>query len=302
MPKRKEPGTATRAAKRRAQQEAELEVQEAEPEVQDTVPDQNEEAPDDSSGDEADLITPVVSVYSKLGENVSEGTRTKIIEGKYVNLGTLLKRGPQDGDEQKVIIKNGQLITKSISSEKIISIEMWTDAFIVFIAIYGTVHPAKIPGLLKYMDSVRVGARRCNGLGWKSYDEQYRLRKSSNPESDWAKIDDELWLLYMNDRFPVPQSRYQPRFNTRTSGKCFDFNNKWSCFRYPCHYLHTCLNCSGDHPSVMCTQRQPFLNPASPTPTRSPYPGINPRMPFKGTRGRGRGQGYMGPGSHTHQK
>lgn len=281
-----------------------------------------------SAGDEIHEITPIISVYSQLGDNVSEATRQRIIEGKFVNLGNLLRKGPQEVDEHRILIKNGQLVSKSLSVEKIFSIERWTDAFLVFIAIYGTAHPAKVPGLLKYMDSVRLGAKRCHGLGWKSYDEQYRLRKSNNPESDWAKIDDELWLLCMNDRFAVSQSRFQPQYNAKSSGKCFDFNNKGSCFRYPCNYLHTCLKCSGDHPLVMCTMtpmhNQAFHSPRSSTsfqqpglshssfqtprpstgfqaPHRFTHPGNTPRAPFKSTRGRGRGQGFMGSSPYTNQ-
>lgn len=46
------------------------------------------------------------------------------------------------------------------------------------------------------MSMVRLGASRTMGLGWKSYDEQFRLRKTQNPSSI---IDKELWLLYKNN-------------------------------------------------------------------------------------------------------
>lgn len=162
------------------------------------------------------------------------------------------------------------------------------------------------------MDSVRLRAKRCHSMGWKGYDEQYRLRKNTNPESSWAQIDYELWLLYMNDRFPGSQSRYQGIGNPRSSGKCF--NNKGSCFRHPCTYLHLCMKCSGDHPSIMCPMQQSGFQqhktgfnyprggtPRFQSPTRFQYPLYRPRMPFQSTRGRARGQGYMGPGQNTYQ-
>ncbi|CAG2243366.1 unnamed protein product [Mytilus edulis] len=46
------------------------------------------------------------------------------------------------------------------------------------------------------MHSIRLGAKRC-ALGWKSYDEQFRLRMSQDPAGSWAVVDPELWLLYM---------------------------------------------------------------------------------------------------------
>ena len=35
------------------------------------------------------------------------------------------------------------------------------------------------------------------GLGWRAYDEQFRLSVAENPEKDWAPIDNHLWLLCM---------------------------------------------------------------------------------------------------------
>ena len=48
--------------------------------------------------------------------------------------------------------------------------------------------------LLKYMHTIRLASSRGSGLGWVSYDEQYRLRKARSPQSSWASIDMELWF------------------------------------------------------------------------------------------------------------
>ena len=45
---------------------------------------------------------------------------------------------------------------------------------------------------------VRLGASRCANLGWKMYDEQFRLRKTQDPACSWSLVDYELWLIYMN--------------------------------------------------------------------------------------------------------
>jgi hypothetical protein len=50
----------------------------------------------------------------------------------------------------------------------------------------------------KYMSMVRLGASRCANLGWKMYDEQFRLRKTQDPACSWSLVDYELWLIYMN--------------------------------------------------------------------------------------------------------
>jgi hypothetical protein len=42
--------------------------------------------------------------------------------------------------------------------------------------------------LLTYMSDVLLGAQRSSSLGWKPYDEQYRLRKASNPMSSEVQL------------------------------------------------------------------------------------------------------------------
>jgi hypothetical protein len=37
-----------------------------------------------------------------------------------------------------------------------------------------------------------------SNLGRVSYDEQFRLRKARVPQSSWADVDVELWLLYVS--------------------------------------------------------------------------------------------------------
>jgi hypothetical protein len=46
-----------------------------------------------------------------------------------------------------------------------------------------------------HMHVIRLAASRVSNLGWVSYDEQFRLRKARAPQSSWADVDVELWLL-----------------------------------------------------------------------------------------------------------
>ena len=45
-------------------------------------------------------------------------------------------------------------------AKKITTLQTWTDAFIVFTSIYLTRHPCDIQGILKYMQTIRLGATR----------------------------------------------------------------------------------------------------------------------------------------------
>jgi len=41
---------------------------------------------------------------------------------------------------------------------------------------------------------VNLGVKRCSGLGWKIYDEQFRLRKPLDPTSSWSVVDSEAFI------------------------------------------------------------------------------------------------------------
>ena len=66
--------------------------------------------------------------------------------------------------------QKGELVTGEgdKASNKITTIEKWTDAFIVYCSIYASAHPTSVQGLFKYMRDVRMGAARVGGsMGWK---------------------------------------------------------------------------------------------------------------------------------------
>ena len=68
-----------------------------------------------------------------------------------------------------ISVFQGQLSIQPKQLEtKIVSIEMWTDSFLIFISIYCSAHPSLFQDLLKYMQSVRFGSKRCVSLGWKA--------------------------------------------------------------------------------------------------------------------------------------
>lgn len=84
--------------------------------------------------------------------------------------------------------------------KKITSLEAWTDAFIVLASIYLTRHPADIQGILKYMQTIRLGASRNPNASWLEYDKQFRLKMSTDSTISWASVDAELWLIYMSNQ------------------------------------------------------------------------------------------------------
>ena len=106
-------------------------------------------------------------------------------------------------------------------------------------------HTDTFADMLKYMSVIRLGAKRST-VGWKLYDEQFRLRRAKNPACSWATIDAELWLLYMHGSLtPLasPVNKVQ---------KCYGFNYNGACSKPTCHYSHSCMRCFGPHPLKFC--------------------------------------------------
>ena len=103
-----------------------------------------------------------------------------------------------------------------------LSIQTWTDSFIIYSSIYAAAHPECTTALFKYIHTVRLGASRSPGLGWRDYDVQFRLKKEQNPNMSFAMVDQELWLLYM--QAPL----FAPKNNPEQIGKCYDFNYRGS--------------------------------------------------------------------------
>ncbi|CAC5402846.1 unnamed protein product [Mytilus coruscus] len=132
--------------------------------------------------------------------------------------------------------------------QKITNIDQWTDAFLVFISVYCLAHPEKFQELLKYTNNIRIAAKRCGSysIGWKQYDEQFRLKISQNPTASWADIDLELWLMYISQNNNATES------TVRSIYKCYAFNYNGSCTRFNCTYSHSCIRCFAAHPLVSC--------------------------------------------------
>lgn len=119
-----------------------------------------------------------------------------------------------------------------------------------FSVVYLSAHPHKTQELLKYMNTIRTGAKPHGGLGWRSYYQQFRLRVASDPMfMSFDKIDYELWLLYMSSNLVQPMSLSQS--NSVGIKKCLDYNFR-QCFKVDCSFRHSCLNCNFDHPSRYC--------------------------------------------------
>lgn len=206
------------------------------------------------------------STQLSIGYHVDNATKHKIVNGEYINLGSLLVRDPTKSQSSTLTLDaQGQLVTQPKPTSKISNVKNWTDAFLIYASIYLEAHPSRMQQLLKYMHDIRLGAEKA--VGWVTYDEQYRLRKAINPSSNWGIIDSELWLVYMNPTSTAPQQSNQ---QSSTYYKCYDYNYRAICQRTQCPYLHRCLKCNNSHPVVHCIKAQPNAN-QGPGNTQRPF-------------------------------
>lgn len=193
---------------------------------------------------ETGITSGIAGLHKCLDTHVSDALRAKVVEGGYIELGSLL-HSPSVQREKggNLVVVGDQIMLNHQKAAKIGDIEKWTDAFMIYISIFARAHPDKLQDLLNYMSNVRLGAKRYGGLGWKYYDEQYRMRKALDPSSTWA-VDHELWMLYM---YYSP-----PGSTTSRQQKCWGFNNGRCGYR-PCRFSHMCFKCAGNHPAVNCS-------------------------------------------------
>lgn len=219
------------------------------------------------------------SVFDPISEHIPQKIKEKIWAGEYVDLSLLLKSAKDLFSESHLTgnlqINGGQISVVQQKQSLITNIHVWTSAFMVFMDVLLQKWPNHGQELLKYMHTIRLASSRGSGLGWVSYDEQYRLRKARSPQSSWASIDMELWVLYVstpprstsfNSRVqdqlpqglgPQPLNQNLAQNNQRKSGSypfraCWSYNRGKCDFGSRCRFAHKCSKCSGEHPVKTC--------------------------------------------------
>ena len=113
-----------------------------------------------------------------LGMLIPDNLQIKIKQNEYVNLATLIKGAVDCKETQNETLlgvdERGNIVAKPKSStDKIVSIEQWTDAFLIFSSIYLSAHPDQTQDILQYMFVIREAARKQEGYQWRTYDEQF---------------------------------------------------------------------------------------------------------------------------------
>ena len=122
----------------------------------------------------------------------------KICQGVFVNFSLLYndaataiiaKSNEQQATNLTVAVEGGNVVLKKpgVNRKKIETFDMRQLAFNVFMSIYITKHPSRCLELLKYAELIRTASIQFPGLGWRAYDEQFRLRQA-NLACSWGEL------------------------------------------------------------------------------------------------------------------
>ena len=151
----------------------------------------------------------------------------------------------------------------------IYNIGQWTDAFLVFIAIYTERCPDDIADILKYMQLVRSMASNAKPNLFLTYDRDFRkLRAHNNMPGSILHHELFLSLHCKQVAFNVGVAQQKPIFPQQKqsfrAGLCFAFCATGRCNRPAnCPFTHACPNCGGKHAKFRCPQSKAMLPTAN---------------------------------------
>ncbi|MES9882604.1 MAG: hypothetical protein ABW185_17175 [Sedimenticola sp.] len=186
-------------------------------------------------------------------------TKEKIWTGEFVELSTLQD---EEVEDITINIQSGKILTSAAPKRKFMSIEQWTDMFLIYSSVYRIKYPEQSHQLESYMGLVRKISKE--GGAWLYYDSNFRkIRLASNLRFD--QIENELYLTALSRKQQLQQppfradrqpSSFKDGFrsaNSRDKGRvysCNKYNKGSGCTG--CQYPHICNACGGKHPFHRC--------------------------------------------------
>ena len=147
-----------------------------------------------------------------------------------------------------------------------LSINQWTDAYLVFICIKNEKEPSEAPHLLKYLSFLRKLHKLHRDSAWRAYDESFRKLKETT-ELPWQQPIEELKGKCITLK---PISQISQPFRSKQAGRtkfCYAFNQGDKRKVNPCSFAHICQVCRGQHPKYKC-KLQTTTEPRTSHPSR----------------------------------
>lgn len=148
------------------------------------------------------------------------------------------------------------------------SIQQWTDAFLIFMGIFIEKYPEQAPHLLKYCYFIREMNKMLGDKAWRIYDENFRMLKET-VELPWQKPVEELRIKAASSNYQFQQPF---RANTGLLESAMPLTMGNNALITPAH-LPTGVNHAQDHmqePIVHFVNKNQQIPTLSPSPQQSP--------------------------------
>ena len=189
------------------------------------------------------------------GTLVPEKIREKIIDGKYVDLRSLLplRSKKKSAKSNRTDDSEGDNLDDEDSDKNELTQFQWLECFLDYVTIYTSEYPSATESILSYMKFILK--LMDSGKDWRSYDIMFRKAREAKPY---------LWTdILLDSRFDISDkkqgkattsSNHQQFFREGSRGEvakgyCFDFHKRNSrCENRACPYSHRCQICNGAHP------------------------------------------------------
>ena len=207
-------------------------------------------------------------ISTAISQQLPHKIKKKIWKNQFIDLATLLPRTYANNTNTNFHLQlssKAQISLVPNQTRKIYNIEMWTSAFLRFMAIYTERFPIEAPQLLKYAEIVRDLARRSTGLSWYLYDQQFRMLRET-VQIPWGRLHTEFWVMALNTPTQRPfRNNFRQFRNTQQSSSnkgrkfhdftCWTYNRRGFCGDRTCRFHHKCGLCKGSHPATNCTSQ-----------------------------------------------
>ena len=199
-----------------------------------------------------------MSVNLPIDARVPAKIRSKIIQNEFVDFGSLLVH-PAFKDKFHITLQPSQegstpllSLEPLIKTKRITSIDVWLQAFHVYVGIFTAQRPHEAPGLIKYGATIQDLAAR--GHNWCYYDENFRfLRQSQATSLPWGTIHWELWLKSQINTKKSISAPGVAKAHDVPRRYFFKFHRGGHCSG--CSFKHSCSKCDGPHRAINCNFR-----------------------------------------------
>ena len=210
-----------------------------------------------------------IEVGRPIDFKVTDKIRNQIWSNEYIDLSILLEHKSESDETLKLIESDDDSIrlSRQKGKQKITSIGMWCDAFLVYLTVYTRKYPEEIASLTTYMHHIkRLFAR---GGDFIYYDEEFRYLRQRGVVT-W-EINHDLWMESRENKNPKGKQTSNNRNSQQSfrsfpppaggsykvshpSGFCFRFHTFGNCNNKGCAFKHLCYNanCGFRHPVYMC--------------------------------------------------